>query len=207
MKQKKTLGNKMFLAFAAGLLSMTQAQAQSEIYPQHFDLGEVTLLDGPFKTAMDTNINLLLQYDVDRLLTPFIRQSGLSKVTTSKYYQWENSHPTFSNWGLSSWSLEGHVGGHYLTALALAYSAERDNTLKAALKQRLDYMIEDSWADSLSTRYGPDSTRETSPNSRSMADGCHCIASTRCWQVFVMPGSMPEIQKPRPCIRTCATGP
>ena len=132
----------MLLAFAAGLLSMTQAQAQSEIYPQHFDLGEVTLLDGPFKTAMDTNINLLLQYDVDRLLTPFIRQSGLSKVTTSKYYQWENSHPTFSNWGLSSWSLEGHVGGHYLTALALAYSAERDNTLKAALKQRLDYMIE-----------------------------------------------------------------
>ena len=66
----------------------------------------------------------------------------MSKVTTSKYYQWENSHPTFSNWGLSSWSLEGHVGGHYLTALALAYSAERDNTLKAALKQRLDYMIE-----------------------------------------------------------------
>lgn len=142
MKQKNTSGKRMLLAFAAGLLSMTQAQAQSEIYPQHFDLGEVTLLDGPFKTAMDTNINLLLQYDVDRLLTPFIRQSGLSKVTTSKYYQWENSHPTFSNWGLSSWSLEGHVGGHYLTALALAYSAERDNTLKAALKQRLDYMIE-----------------------------------------------------------------
>lgn len=145
MKQKNTLGKRMLLAFAAGLLSMTQAQAQSEIYPQHFDLGEVTLLDGPFKTAMDTNINLLLQYDVDRLLTPFIRQSGLSKVTTSKYYQWENSHPTFSNWGLSSWSLEGHVGGHYLTALALAYSAERDNTLKAALKQRLDYMIEVLW--------------------------------------------------------------
>ena len=86
MKQRNTSGKRMLLAFAAGLLSMTQAQAQSEIYPQHFDLGEVTLLDGPFKTAMDTNINLLLQYDVDRLLTPFIRQSGLSKVTTSKYY-------------------------------------------------------------------------------------------------------------------------
>lgn len=114
MKRKNVSTKKMILLFATGLLSVTQVQAQSEIYPQHFDLEKVTLLDGPFKIAMDTNIKLLLQYDVDRLLTPFIRQSGLSKVTTSKYYQWEKSHPTFSNWGLSSWSLEGHVGGHYL---------------------------------------------------------------------------------------------
>ena len=142
MKRKNVSTKKMILLFATGLLSVTQVQAQSEIYPQHFDLEKVTLLDGPFKIAMDTNIKLLLQYDVDRLLTPFIRQSGLSKVTTSKYYQWEKSHPTFSNWGLSSWSLEGHVGGHYLTALALAYSAERDESIKATLKQRLDYMIE-----------------------------------------------------------------
>lgn len=136
LHQKKKL-----LVIAAGLLTATQTQAQSEIYPQHFDLEKVSLLDGPFKTAMETNIKLLLKYDVDRLLTPFIRQAGLNKVSSSKYYNWEKSHPTFSNWGLSSWSLEGHVGGHYLTAIALAYSAEKDETTKEALKQRLNYMI------------------------------------------------------------------
>ena len=29
------------------------SQAQSELYPQHFDLEEVTLLDSPLKAAMD----------------------------------------------------------------------------------------------------------------------------------------------------------
>ena len=70
--------------------------AQSRLYEQHFDLQEVELLDGPFKTARDRNIGLLLKYDADRLMTPFVRQAGL---------------PSFENWGLSSWSLEGHVGG------------------------------------------------------------------------------------------------
>lgn len=117
------------------------ANAQSQIYPQHFNLDEVTLLDSPFKKAMDTNNALLLKYDVDRLLTPFIREAGLTKKS-GKYYNWTSSHPSFSNWGLSSWSLEGHVGGHYLTALALAYAATDDQAMKTKLKQRLDYMLD-----------------------------------------------------------------
>ena len=36
------------------------AQAQSLLYPKHFDLQEVTLLDGLMKSAMDKNIELLL---------------------------------------------------------------------------------------------------------------------------------------------------
>ena len=117
------------------------ANAQSQIYPQHFNLDEVTLLDSPFKKAMDTNNALLLKYDVDRLLTPFIREAGLTKKS-GKYYNWTSSHPSFSNWGLSSWSLEGHVGGHYLTALALAYAATDDQAMKTKLKERLDYMLD-----------------------------------------------------------------
>lgn len=128
-------------AMAISLLSTADMQAQQEIYPQHFDLEKVTLLDGPFKTAMETNTRLLLQYDTDRLLTPFVRQAGLTGQSTSKYYQWDVKHPSFSNWGLSSWSLEGHVGGHYLSALALAYAAEQDASTKTTLKQRLDYML------------------------------------------------------------------
>ena len=71
--------------------------AQSEIYPQHFDLSEVTLLDGPMKTMMETNDKLLLEYDADRLMTPFIRQAGLSKNASSKYNGWEEKHPNNPN--------------------------------------------------------------------------------------------------------------
>jgi len=119
------------------------AFAQSEIYPSHFDLEQVTLLDGPMKTAMDLNIQLLLKYDVDRLLTPFVRQAGLNSTTdsSSKYYQWLTKHPNFRNWGDSSFDLSGHVGGHYLSALALAYAATHDDTLKTKLKERMDYMV------------------------------------------------------------------
>jgi len=131
----------MTVAAAALTLSVNPAAAQSEIYPQHFNLSEVTLLDGPMKTMMEINDELLLKYDADRLMTPFIRQAGLTKDSSSKYYEWEKAHPSFSNWGLDSWSLEGHVGGHYVTALALAYAATNDADMKAKMKERLDYCL------------------------------------------------------------------
>ncbi len=127
---------------ALAMLLPLGVQAQSEIYPEHFDLEEVTLLDSPFKTALDTNNNLLLQYDADRLMTPFIRQAGLSSKSGSKYYGWVSTHPSFTNWGLADWSLEGHVGGHYLTALSLAYAATHDEDMRGRLKERLDYCLE-----------------------------------------------------------------
>ncbi len=132
----------LFIAFAAFFTLCTNAQ--SKLYPKHFDLQEVTLTDGPMKTAMDKNIELLMKYDVDRLLTPFVRQAGLSSTTdkTSKYYQWLTKHPNFPNWGGNGFDLSGHVGGHYLTALALAYAASHDDGQRAKLKERLDYMLQ-----------------------------------------------------------------
>ena len=137
---------KNLLTLMAGALIAVAPQnaiAQSELYPGHFDLNEVTLLDGPMKTAMDLNIQVLMQYDVDRLLTPFVRQAGLASTTdtSSPYYQWLTKHPSFTNWGDSSFDLSGHVGGHYLSALALAYAACHDSDTKALLKERLDYMV------------------------------------------------------------------
>ena len=131
----------------AGVLTLTalgQTNAQREIYPKHFDLEQVTLLDGPMKTAMDLNIQMLMQYDVDRLLSPFVRQAGLSSTTntSSPYYQWLTKHPIFPNWGDSSFDLSGHVGGHYLSALALAYAACRDNQTRDQLKHRRNQLIE-----------------------------------------------------------------
>ena len=120
------------------LWSWMPAHAQSLLYPHHFDLDEVTLLDGPFKTAMDLNIKVLMQYDVDRLLTPFIRQANLN---SGQYANWQSKHPNFENWGGNNFDLSGHVGGHYVSALALAYAACHDSATKAQLKERLDYMI------------------------------------------------------------------
>ncbi|MBQ8736210.1 MAG: glycoside hydrolase family 127 protein, partial [Bacteroidaceae bacterium] len=132
--------NCILLAIIAMLLPYG-AMAQSELYPQHFNLNEVRLADGPMKQALDINNELLLQYDVDRLMTPFVRQSGLSSKSGSPYYGWVNAHPSFPNWGLDSWSLEGHVGGHYLSALALAYAATEDEAVRAKMKERLDYCV------------------------------------------------------------------
>ncbi|MCR4808250.1 MAG: glycoside hydrolase family 127 protein [Prevotella sp.] len=135
--------HKTLLSLVALASVVTAASAQTELYPRHFSLDEVTLLDGPMKTAMYKNIETLLQYDTDRLLTPYVRQAGLAATTdsSSPYYQWLQRHPNFSNWGDASFDLSGHVGGHYLSALALAYAACHDAAKKAQLKERMDYMV------------------------------------------------------------------
>lgn len=121
----------------AGCLAMAAASgcwAQSKLYPHLFDLEEVSLTDGMFKTALELNNETLLQYDMDRLLTPYFRQAGFS--------EWEALHPNFPNWGSGNFRLDGHVGGHYLSALALAYAATDDEEMRMQLKQRMEYMIE-----------------------------------------------------------------
>ena len=103
-------------AVAAGV------QAQDRLYGNAFALGEVRLLDGPFKHAQDLNLKVLLQYDADRLLEPFLREAGLPP----------KGEP-FTNWD----GLSGHVGGHYLSALAIHYAA----TGNAECKRQMDYML------------------------------------------------------------------
>jgi hypothetical protein len=135
--------NILLACLLAAMASLT-ATAQSELYPKHFDLEQVELLDGPMKTAMELNIKVLMLYDADRLLTPFVRQAGLSQTTdvASPYYQWEQKHPNFKNWGGDAgFDLSGHVGGHYVSALALAYAASHEPQVRAQLKERLDYVL------------------------------------------------------------------
>ena len=155
------MNTRQLLTFIS-VVCITTVHAQSELYPKHFDLEQVTLLDGPMKTAMDLNIEMLMQYDTDRLLTPFIVQAGLNTTTdtSSKYYNWATKHPAFTNWGDASFNLNGHVGGHYLSALALAYAACHDTGTKASLKERLDYMLrilkdcQDQYDDNTEGLYG-----------------------------------------------------
>ncbi len=104
------------------LLICIPTHAQDKLYPNEFPLGDVTLLDGPFKDARDLNIEVLLQYDVDRLLAPYRKEAGLSEKAES-----------YPNWI----GLDGHVGGHYLSAMAMNYAA----TGHAECKKRMDYML------------------------------------------------------------------
>ena len=95
--------------------------AQDRLYADEFPLSDVTLLDGPLKKARDLNIKTLLQYDVDRLLAPFLKEAGLTP-----------KKPSFPNWD----GLDGHVGGHYLTAMAINAATGSEECRKL-----MEYMI------------------------------------------------------------------
>jgi len=104
------------------ILASSTIHAQDKLYPNEFPLQDVKLLDGPFQHARDLNIKVLLEYDVDRLLAGYRKEAGLPEKAKA-----------FSNWD----GLDGHVGGHYLSALAMNYAA----TGNAECKKRMDYML------------------------------------------------------------------
>ena len=106
------------------LLSMAPALgvvAQDKLYKDEFPLGNITLLDGPLKHARDLNVQVLLKYDCDRMLAPYRKEAGL-----------QPRKPSYPNWD----GLDGHVGGHYLSALAINAATGNEECRK-----RMEYMI------------------------------------------------------------------
>lgn len=112
----------LFYILTGVLFFNNKTQAQDKLYSNLFPSADVTLLDGPFKHARDLNIKVLLEYDIDRLIQPFRKEAGLPE-----------KGKRYTNWA----GLDGHVGGHYLSALAMNYAA----TGNADCKQRMEYMI------------------------------------------------------------------
>ncbi len=104
----------MAAAFVAG-------NAQDKLYANEFPLGDVTITGGVLKKARDLNIKTLLQYDCDRLLAPYLKEAGLTPKA-KPYPNWDG--------------LDGHVGGHYLTAMALNACTGSEKC-----RQRMEYMI------------------------------------------------------------------
>ena len=111
---------KILLSLLFGAVAMT-ATAQNGLYANEFPLGDVTLLEGPLKHARDLNIKTLLKYDCDRLLAPYRKEAGL-----------EPKAKTYPNWD----GLDGHVGGHYLTAMAINAATGDEEC-----RRRMEYMI------------------------------------------------------------------
>jgi len=70
------------------------------------------------------DINYLLGLDADRLMAPYLKGGGLT-AKAENYPNWENT------------GLDGHIGGHYLSALAYMYAA----TGNTRIKERLDYSL------------------------------------------------------------------
>ncbi len=91
---------------------------------QPFNLQQVKLISGPFKNAQEVDFKYILALNPDKLLAPYLIDAGLP-LKAERYGNWESS------------GLDGHIGGHYLSALAMMYAS----TGNTEMKKRLDYMI------------------------------------------------------------------
>lgn len=102
---------------------------------QPFKLSQVQLLDGPFLNAQQIDMKYILALDPDKLLAPYLKDAGI-KPLKENYSNWETS------------GLNGHTGGHYLSALSLMYAA----TGNKEMLRRVNYMID--WLDKCQQKNG-----------------------------------------------------
>ncbi|GGF22148.1 glycosyl hydrolase [Echinicola rosea] len=111
----------------SGLLVLGGSQLAMAQQPQVelFGLDQVTLSPSPFFDAQQVDMTYMKAMDVDRLLAPYMLEAGLD-WPAERYPNWENT------------GLDGHIGGHYLSALAMMYASTGDEEMK----QRMDYMVE-----------------------------------------------------------------
>ncbi|USX17342.1 glycoside hydrolase family 127 protein [Oxalobacteraceae bacterium OTU3CAMAD1] len=89
-----------------------------------FPLSAVRLTASPFLEAQQTDLRYIMALNPDRLLSPFLREAGLTP-----------KEATYGNW--ESTGLDGHMGGHYLTALSLMFAATGDEEVL----KRLNYCV------------------------------------------------------------------
>gem|GEM_PF-236136 len=97
-----------------------------EFKAQAFELKNVRLLDGPFKTAMQLDAKYLLDLEPDRLLCRFHETAGLPPK--GKIYG-----------GWESRGVSGHILGHYLSACAMTYASTGDERFR----ERADYIVDE----------------------------------------------------------------
>ncbi|ALD11788.1 beta-L-arabinofuranosidase domain-containing protein [Clavibacter capsici] len=101
--------------------------AASPAAARSFPLSAVRLGDGPLRHAQRTDVEYVLRLDPERLLAPFLREAGLDSPVPS-YGSWE------------AIGLDGHIGGHHLSALAQLHAATGDPRLLPRLERMLDVL-------------------------------------------------------------------
>jgi len=97
---------------------------------QPFALPDVTLLEGPFRTARERNLRYVMSLDADRLLHNFRVNAGL-EPKAEVYGGWESQEPWVNM------HCHGHTTGHWLSAASLTYASTGD----AAVRERIDYVV------------------------------------------------------------------
>jgi len=105
------------------LAAMT-VTAQLPTLVETFPISSVRLGDSQFLKNQQADIHYLLALDADRLLAPYLKEAGLTPKAEN-YTNWENT------------GLDGHIGGHYLSALSYMYAATGNKEIEA----RLDYVL------------------------------------------------------------------
>lgn len=100
------------LCSASLLLVWVSANARIPVKVETFPLNDVRLTQSPFKHAEDLDVRYLLGLDPDRLLAPYLKGAGL-EPKADNYTNWENT------------GLDGHIGGHYVSALSYMYGRHR----------------------------------------------------------------------------------
>lgn len=89
-------------------------------------MSKVTLTDGMFKASQQVGEKYILSLDIDRFLAPCYEAHGLAPKK-ERYTGWESRE------------ISGHSLGHYMSALAAAFTA----TDNPKFKQILDYAVDE----------------------------------------------------------------
>jgi uncharacterized protein len=91
-------------------------------------LESVRLTGGPLKRAQDLELEYLLQLNPDRMLA-YLRRSAKLEPKAKGYGGWDGDGR----------QLTGHIAGHYLSAVSLAWAATSD----ARFKERAEYIVKE----------------------------------------------------------------
>jgi len=117
------------------------------------------MLKDPFLlNAEHQNTKHLLSLEPLRFLAHFYTTAGLPRPAGAEPYEFLNDEPTWER--SHDNNFRGHMFGHYMSALALAYDASDDNGLKAQLLDRITTCItelkkcQDAFAQNYPTRAG-----------------------------------------------------
>jgi len=108
------------------LFSSALVKPEAVVRAFSFSLKQVRLLPGPFKDAMERDLNYLLSLEPDRFLHTFRQNASLP-----------SSADPYGGWEKPDGELRGHSTGHYISACALMYASTGNTDLKA----KADYLV------------------------------------------------------------------
>src|SRR5690625_417110 len=88
----------------------------------------ITITDPYVKRAQDNLVNYLLSMQSNKFLYEFFKVAGLKPLTNEGYQGWERSDQV---------NFRGHFFGHFMSALALAYHAEKNDNVRARILKEM----------------------------------------------------------------------